>query len=196
MHAYLPDSMTTWIWLNLDSKMHDFMFWMAHELGHAFSPDLEGNEAEDFADLFAQCLLYPHAAAKKAYRQLSNTSTASERWRLIAADAVKRLISPYTIIKALNAYAETGGLEIINFGNYGANLTRFNKRVTTVAEFLFKGKHPEPAEYISICVKVFGTPFFEALREFSANEGLAPPFLTKTMDVSLIDAKALCQELA
>lgn len=196
MHAYLPDSMTTWIWLNLDSKMHDFMFWMAHELGHTYSPDLEGNEAEDFADLFAQCLLYPDEAAKKIYRQLSSLPTVTERWNAIAADAHKRMISPYTIIKALNAHAKHAGLDEINFGNYGAKLTRFNKGVKTVAEFLFKGTQPQPDEYIETCSKAFGTPFFNALKELSDENGLAPPFLAKTMDMSLMDAKAICQELA
>lgn len=196
MHAYLPDSMTTWIWLNLDSRMHDFMFWMAHELGHAYSPDMEGNEAEDFADLFAQCLLYPHSTTEKMYRQLSNRTTVAERWSFIATDAAKRLISPYTIIKALCAYAEHRDLAEINFGNYGASLTRFNKSIKTVAEFLFKGIHPQPDEYINICSEAFGTLFFAALKGLSETEGLAPPFLSKTMDISLIDAKALYGELA
>lgn len=79
LHAYLPDSMTTWVWLDLDTKLHDFMFMMAHELGHAYSPGLKSDEAEDFADLFAQCLLYPDMVAKKVYRQLSAQPTVTER---------------------------------------------------------------------------------------------------------------------
>jgi hypothetical protein len=65
-----------------------------------------------------------------------------------------------------------------------------------VAEFLFKGIHPQPDEYINICSEAFGTPFFAALKGLSETEGLAPPFLSKTMDISLIDAKALYGELA
>ncbi len=197
LHVYLPDSMTTWIWLNLDSKMHDFMFWMAHELGHAYSPDLKGDEAEDFADLFAQCLLYPNAATQKAYRKLSNLSTLPERWNEIAKDARNRLISPYTIIKALDAYAKHADLAPIHFGeNHGAKLTRFNKGIITVAEFLFKGERPEPAEYTRVCSEAFGTPFFDALSSLAKTERLTPPFLSKTMGMSLIDAKAICAELA
>lgn len=196
LHAYLPDSKTTWVWLDMDTKLHDFMFMMAHELGHAYSPELEGDEAEDFADLFAQSLLYPYATTKKTYRQLSSLSTIVERWAYIAKDARRRLISPYTIIKVLKAYAKHAGLDEINFGEYGAKLTRFNKGLRTVAEFLFKGTQPQPDEYIEICSKAFGTPFFKALKGLSDENGLAPPFLAKTMDVSLIDAKAICQELA
>jgi Zn-dependent peptidase ImmA (M78 family) len=196
MHAYLPDSMTTWIWLNLDSRMHDFMFWMAHELGHAYSPDLEGDAAEDFADLFAQCLLFPDAATKKMYRQLFQISTAQQRWSTIAAEAQRRLISPYSIIKAIESYAKHNELSEIKFGNFGSQLTRFNKSIKTVAEFLFKGEQPEPAEYISICSKAFGTPFFNALTTLSEKDELTLPFLTKTMNVSLMDAKSICLELA
>ena len=70
LHVYLPDSLTTWIWLNLDSKFHDFLFWMSHELGHAYAPDLTGDNAEDFADLFAQLLLFPPSSIESSYKQL------------------------------------------------------------------------------------------------------------------------------
>lgn len=196
MHAYLPDSMTTWIWLNLDSKMHDFMFWMAHELGHAYSPALEGDEAEDFADLFAQCLLFPNEAAKKTYRQLACIGRIADRWSVVAAEAEKRLISPYTIIKAVTAFAEQTGQSEIYFGNYGSQLNRFSKRIKTVAQFLFGKDAPEPAEYIEKSQSAFGTPFFGALAALSNEDVLTPPFLAKTMDVSLMDAKAICRELA
>lgn len=195
MHAYLPDSMTTWIWLNLDSRMHDFMFWMAHELGHAYAPDMEGDEAEDFADLFAQSLLFPGTAAKKMYTRLSQMRTMQERWSAVAGEARTRLISPYTIIKAVQGYAKHNGQDEIKFGDIGARLNRFNKSIKTVAEFLFKGKNPEPGEYMSVCFEAFGTPFFGALQELSKKDKLAPPFLTKTMDISLVDAKAICREL-
>lgn len=196
MHAYLPDSMTTWIWLNLDSKMHDFMFWMAHELGHAYSPDLENDEAEDFADLFAQCLLFPDAAAKKLHRELFHAPTVAERWSIVSTEAGKRLISPYTIIKAIESFTKQTGLPEINFGQFGPRFARFNKSIKTVSEYLFDGNKPDPAEYIATCSKAFGTPFFRALKQLSDENELSPPFLAKTMGMSLMDAKAICQELA
>lgn len=196
LHAYLPDSMTTWVWLNLDTKLHDFKFWMAHELGHAYSPSLTGDEAEDFADLFAQCLLCPHKVTQKTYAAASKAITQMERWALIVNVARKRLISPYNVMKALDAYAKHADVPEINFGNFGPNLTRFNKSVKTVAELLFDGKMPKPADYIQICSKELGTPFFDSLQSMIQKEGTAPPFLVKTMDLSLMDAKAICQELA
>ncbi len=53
LHIYLPKSRTTWVLINLDTHAHDFKFWMAHELGHAKAPDLRGDDAENFADMFA-----------------------------------------------------------------------------------------------------------------------------------------------
>ncbi len=67
LHIFLPDSKTTWIYLNLDSEAHDFKFWMAHELGHVLAPDLRDDEGEDFADAFAGVLLFPENLAKKTY---------------------------------------------------------------------------------------------------------------------------------
>jgi len=40
-------------------NIHDFKFWMAHELGHCLSPSLTGEDAEDFADGFVGALLFP-----------------------------------------------------------------------------------------------------------------------------------------
>ena len=75
-HVYLPESMTTWIYLNLDVNIHDFKFWMAHELGHALAPDLRGDEGEDFADAFAGALLFPDPLAKQCYEDLKGKIAA------------------------------------------------------------------------------------------------------------------------
>lgn len=40
-HIFLPDSLTTWIFINLDTKIFDFKFWLAHELGHAKAPSVD-----------------------------------------------------------------------------------------------------------------------------------------------------------
>jgi hypothetical protein len=61
LHIFLPDFMTTWVYLNLDVTVHDYKFWMGHELDHGLAPELTGDEAEDFADAFAGALLFPEA---------------------------------------------------------------------------------------------------------------------------------------
>ena len=75
LHIYLPTTMTTWIYLNLDSRIHDFKFWMAHELGHVKSPDLKGDDAEDFADDFAGALLVDQETAENEYIQMHQLHT-------------------------------------------------------------------------------------------------------------------------
>ena len=87
LHIHLPDSQTTWVYLNLDTNIHDFKFWMAHELGHCLSPVLSGNEAEDFADAFAGSLLFPQDLAVDAYQRLSEQRTMSKKFNLLMSIA-------------------------------------------------------------------------------------------------------------
>src|SRR5690606_4886515 len=75
IHIFLPDSGTTWVYLNLDVNVHDFKFWMAHELGHCLSPTLRGDAAEDFADAFAGALLFPASKAEPAHARLLQLNT-------------------------------------------------------------------------------------------------------------------------
>ena len=114
LHIYLPASKTTWIFLNLDSNLHDFKFWMAHELGHILSPSLTGDSAEDFADVFAQALLFPEMRAEKAFRSLKHLRSTRSRFREILSIADSLKISPITVYKAINDYAAATGLAELN----------------------------------------------------------------------------------
>ena len=64
LHIHLPESATTWVYLNLDSEVHDFKFWMAHELAHVLAPRLRGDEGEDFADSLASAAALPSAGGR------------------------------------------------------------------------------------------------------------------------------------
>lgn len=196
LHVYLPDSMTTWIWLNLDSKAHDFLFWMAHELGHAYAPDLIGDEAEDFADLFAQMLLFPPSSTESAYSELSG-KTKTERWTFISEEAGRRNISFYTIIKALRRYAEENGLKEIPFSDtdISRQFAKLKAGAPSVTEQLFKDSEPSPGVFVGTAEKVFQTPFFEALKTFNEKQPLSEHFLTNVMNIPLTDAKALAATL-
>lgn len=63
--------------LNLDSKVTDFLFWMAHEIGHSIAPSLCDQAAEDFADAFAQSLLFPQGEADALYGKLADAKKTS-----------------------------------------------------------------------------------------------------------------------
>jgi Zn-dependent peptidase ImmA (M78 family) len=76
LHILLPQEKVTFIFLNLDTRLEDFKFWMAHELAHVYTPDLAGtDEGEDFADAMAGALLFPKSLAETAYPQAVRQST-------------------------------------------------------------------------------------------------------------------------
>jgi transcriptional regulator with XRE-family HTH domain/Zn-dependent peptidase ImmA (M78 family) len=196
LHVYLPDSMTTWVWLNLDSRNEDFMFWMAHELGHAYAPDLSGDKAEDFADLFAQLLLFPHSCVQKTYNQLVGKSS-DQHWRTIEKEAARRTISFYTIVKALDRYAlETGSHRIVfRKEDISCRFDVSKKTAPSVAKTLFDSLPPSPKEYLEVAENGFKTPFFAALRVFNKTKPLSEHFLSNVTNASLVDAKALAEAL-
>jgi len=197
LHIYLPESMTAWIFINLDTHIHDFKFWMAHELGHVYAPDLIGDEGEDFADLFAQALLFPEELAKSAYRTLSKQRTVANRITITLDLAKKFIISPYTIKKSVDMYTTAHNLPEINFGKgfYGA-ITNFNKKYKPVSESIFgKAEKLSSGKYISISEKIFKTPFFDALKQYFENTEYSASFIQKVLQMPLTDSKALLKEL-
>jgi len=124
--------MSTWVYLNLDTEAHDFKFWMAHELGHVYSPDLRGNEAEDFADFFAGALLFPKELAEQAYNDISSKRSNKMKISTIKEYALHYSISLISVYMEINKFASHTGKPIIDLGNslFGAN-TNFNKNFMT-----------------------------------------------------------------
>ena len=89
LHILLPAQRVTFIYLNLDTYIEDFKFWMAHELAHVYTPTLAGSEdGEDFADAFAGALLFPQALAEQAYREAASAAQ-SRRDRGVAAPCAR-----------------------------------------------------------------------------------------------------------
>ncbi len=141
LHILLPSSNTTWIYLNLDSNTHDFKFWMAHELGHVISPSLRGDTAEDFADTFAQALLFPEDQAEIAYTALREIRIKKDLINKIIEISKPLTISPVTVYKAVNSYAAEKNLpEISLTSNIYAATVNFNNTYPNVSETL-AGKH-------------------------------------------------------
>ncbi|OGV55355.1 MAG: hypothetical protein A2017_16530 [Lentisphaerae bacterium GWF2_44_16] len=195
LHIYLPESMTTWIYLNLDTNIHDFKFWMAHELGHVYSsPSLTGDEAEDFSDAFAQTLLFPEHLAEKAYPTLQEINNIGKRINKVIDIAKSVIISPNTVIKAIDAYSKAHDLELVNWGDYYGAVTNFNKIFPLVSVSLFGGRKPSPIEYIRESEYVFQTPFFNILRKYFRETERSSGFLENILHLSVVDAKALLEE--
>ncbi len=196
LHIYLPSSKTTWVFLNLDSNIHDFKFWLAHELGHVIAPKLKENEAEDFADTFAQALLFPESNAKKVYKVLQKLNGARAKINKIIDYADKHTISPITVFKAINAYASEYGLKNIDLGNsFYAATTKFNKKFYIVSERLNDSNPYTASDYIKISKEYFETPFFDVLKKYLSENKKSPGFIQTLLETSFVDAKEIYAEL-
>ena len=196
LHIYLPDSATTWVYLNLDSEVHDFKFWMAHELAHVLAPGLRGDLGEDFADSLASALLCPRQAAEAGYRDVRSLRASGARMNVIKGIARELTISPITVHERLRCYAESEELPVIDLGNaiYGA-AKNVNNEYRTVSEMLFGEDAPEPADYIRVSRELFESPFFEALAACLAEHPRSAGYVQSILDIPLLDAKAIHSEL-
>lgn len=195
LHIYLPESMTAWIYINLDTNIHDFKFWMAHELGHVYSPELREDEAEEFADLFAQVLLFPPKLAEEAYNGLKQLKSNSAKIEKAIAIAKNHIISPYTVVTATNAFARNKQFDEINFGDkYYASITSFNKQYKPVCETIFKTQKPSAKDYLVEAEKRFKTPFFSALGKY-IKINPSDAFIQNILQMPIMDSKALIREL-
>lgn len=198
LNIHLPDSQTTWVFLNLDSNAVDFKFWMAHELGHSLAPELANGAGEDFADSFAQALLFPECHAAKLRDDLHAINGVAPRVARIRAEAKRHVISPYTIRLAVEGYEQARGLPKTDLGEPGVFMgavTNFAKGFKTISQRVFKQLPPEPKAYAAVARSVFGSPFSEALAGFCKQEQGAEHFIHRVLGVSLADAKALAGEL-
>jgi transcriptional regulator with XRE-family HTH domain len=196
LHIYLPTSKTTWIYLNLDSNIHDFKFWMAHELGHVIVPALTGETAEDFADGFAQALLFPQEQAAEAYNSLKRLRSTRTRVSTIIRLAESLTISPITIYKAINDYAAESGLDAFNLEPdvYAAS-TNLNKKYANVSNIINNGKPFSARQYVNMTRKLFRSPFFKSLKIYISENDKSAGFIQSVLDISILDAKEIHAEL-
>ena len=186
----------------MDTNIHDFKFWMAHELGHCLSPSLEGDDAEDFADAFAASLLYPHELAEKAYFSIREQTSSAAKIAHVIDLADRLTISPWTVIGQVNKYAEFTGQSVIQLSNaFPGAVTNFNKGYNNISEALFghvePDEHGRPSarEYIGKVEGAFETPFFHLLRNYLKEHDKGPGFVQTVLDVSLLDAQSIHAEL-
>lgn len=197
LHVQLPKSNTTWIYLNLDSRRTDFLFWAAHELGHVISPTLRGDEAEQFADAFAGALLFPHDAAAAAYTKLARLTKLGVVVNELKSLADAHGISPITVYEQVSAYAESQDLRPIGLPKksiYPA-ATEFAKTQPTMRELLFgKGELPSEA-FIRGAETTFKTPFFQALRAYLTLRPSDSGYVQAILNTTLLDAKSVAAAL-
>lgn len=196
LHIFLPDSKTTWIYLNLDVEIHDFKFWMAHELGHVLTLDLlrEGktDEAEDFADAFAGALLFPEPLAAIALKEYAEATNEQGRLNVIGAWAKKHTISPYSVYREIEKHAEACQSVFVGVRDavLHAYIAKFNQSYRTVSETLFDDKTPTADHFMRVAQERFDTRIYSALGQYVRDRNPGPGVIATVLGVNPMDAKA------
>ena len=196
LHIFLQSSKTTWVYLNLDTNIHDFKFWMAHELGHVLSPSLTGDEAEDFADNFAQALLFSEELAENTYTALRRLNTTDSRIKKILNLSTRLVISPITIYKSIENFAVERNEEVIELEPdiYAAS-KNLNKQYLNVSDTIVNNKTLSAKLYIEITNKIFESDFFNILRLYLSENDKSAGFIQSILDTSFLDAREIHAEL-
>lgn len=196
LHVYLPDSQTTIIYLNLDTKLFDFKFWMLHELGHAKTFGLlDGPEAEKFSDAFASAILVPENIAIDEFERLSELSDMGARILRVLAVARDLIVSPITIAKRVDSIARSrGSEEFLGKAIFGA-ATNFNKEYGLVSSSIFSTNIPNAIDLIRASEEIFKSPFYSALRAYIAVHGESEGIVAASLGIGPADAKAILGDL-
>ncbi len=198
LHIYLPDSMTTWIYLNLDCRLHDFKFWMAHELGHVHAPFLQGDQGEDFAEAFAGALLVSEELAGHEYEKLCRISNVGGQINRIKEIAERLVVSPLTVYYEINKYAiHHGKLKIDLEANREIHkaTSNFNKQFKPVSECIFGTHTPSPSRYIASAKEEFESPFFDILKKYVIKHHKSASFVQSLLNIPLLDAQNVYEGL-
>jgi transcriptional regulator with XRE-family HTH domain/Zn-dependent peptidase ImmA (M78 family) len=192
LSVYLPDSKSSWVVFSLNARNDDFNYWLAHELGHCYSlPMLVGDEGEDFAELFAQELLFPTDAANTAVEEIFSHPTPILRAHYLA-EAYN--ISIVTVVKQTERMAAASGRKFISLQteSFWKEWNETRDLVPTVARALFGGDEVSVDQYVEISEMFFKTPIFTAISKWQQQEdGRSPAFISSVLNVDLEEAVEL-----
>lgn len=197
MYIYLPDSMTSWVYLNLDTNIIDFKFWMSHELGHIVSNNskkVETEKSEKFADRFASALLFPKQFAQEAYSNIKNIRSTGAVINYILELAQEFVISPYTIYSEIEHYVKANNLSFNNLKIWPAT-TNFKKNYPILSKSFVNNEY-DIKDYICNIEENFKTPIFKMVRSYYKNNpNKSYGFIEKVFGFSNIDSHGFYMEL-
>lgn len=198
-HIYSPKTKTTWIPFNLDTKLWDARFWAAHELAHVYTFDVLDDQAgERFSDSFAGTLVFPPSMAKAAYEELTGVRLKSQKLAVLLKFAKQMHVSPVCVAKQIDRYSKVRGRALIpaEYDGLYPSLSAITKKEKTVVAELFGEEEPSVHQLMEATSNVFKSPFFGTLSKYLKATGGNPAFIQALLDCSLVDAKALNNELA
>ncbi len=196
LHILLPQTRTTFIFLNLDTHLEDFKFWMAHELAHVYTPQLAGaDEGEDFADAFAGALLFPQALAEQAY---AKGMRAGRQGVVSVLDefAQAHSISLNTVFSQISLFVRHAGLPSLPCDEKEVHAARMMTRGALVSQTLFQPMPASPERYTAAAKNVFRSQFFEALRRMIKSKNTGAGYIQQVMDIPMQDALALHEQVS
>lgn len=193
LHILLPAQAVTFIYLNLDTYIEDFKFWMAHELAHVYTPDIAGTDkGEDFADAFAGALLFPQALAQKAYEKCHAAPRKQAVISALRAIAHQHEISMFTVYRQVQQYAHANHLEPLQLNEAkDIHAVRNNGRGPLVSKLLFDPLPPAPAAYMAAAKNAFRSEFFDSLKRMLRDQGTGPGYVKQILNIPLADAAAI-----
>lgn len=191
LHIYLPDENMTFVYLNLDTRIEDFKFWMAHELAHIFTPTLSGKEVgEDFADTFAGALLFPGAMAEATWLACLGKSK-SEILDVLQYKAEEFGVSIFTVFVRTQAYGRKHTGAALPIDEKSVHQVRNGARPQTVSRSMWSEESPDPAVYIDAVHAQFDSSFFVALGQMLRTGQGGVGYVQQVLDISLADATTL-----
>jgi transcriptional regulator with XRE-family HTH domain len=202
IHIHLPDSQTTWIYLNLDVEIHDFKFWMAHELGHVLTVDLlrEGkiDLAEDFADAFAGALLFPESLAKIAYAEYKKARSMQSQIRVLISWAAQHMISPNSVYKEIEKFAafHQEPFTKIPANTLHAAIANMHKNHEMVSARLFDNKQPSADHFMRVVQDEFRTQAYSALSRYVREKKPSAGTVATILGINRMDASAYLDAFA
>jgi len=192
LSVYLPDSKSSWVVFNLNARNDDFNYWLAHELAHCYSLHvLTGDAGEDFAELFAQELLFPTDAANAAVEEIYSHPEPLVRARYLA-EAYN--ISVVTVIKQTERAALAMGINLVSLQTeeFWKEWNATRALVPTVARALFGSDVIGVDQYVETSEAIFKTPIFNAIAQWQEDEcGRSPAFISSVLNVDLEEAVEL-----
>ena len=197
LHILLPEHKVTFVYLNLDTHLDDFKFWMAHELAHVYTPELAGTDSgEDFADAFAGALLFPQDCAEVAYADALQARGVQGMIQSLLGHAQIHSISLYTVFRQVQNLAQARRLNLLELSDSLVHATRNSQRNGLVSEELFKPMPPSAEALIAVAENLFFSGFYTALRALLIDKGTGAGYVQQILDIGLRDATALHHALA
>jgi transcriptional regulator with XRE-family HTH domain/Zn-dependent peptidase ImmA (M78 family) len=189
MSVYLPESKVSFVVFNLGCRQDDFKYWLAHEYGHCLTlHSLQGDQGEEFAEKFAQHLLFPDELAGEALATIRAAKSHVEALAAANWFAGKYDISVITVVRAADRVAQLQGEKVTGLATrqFYASWKAQRKSAPTMTKVIFGTEKPSMVDFVKGSEKLFRTPIFEALHSWQdANGGRSPAFVASAFNVSL-----------